>query len=278
MSLTPSQTTQVLQELGHRPRKQLGQNFLTDANIVQKSLRMAEIGRGDEVVEIGPGLGTLTRALIEAGARVTAVEYDPRLAKHIRTTLVPEFPDRLSLLEADALDQPRADLDKTTQQAGFKVVANLSYAISTPWIEAMIQSPLASMMVLMLQQEAAQRFAASPGTKQFGAISIFLQSAYEVRPGHKVPAACFHPRPDVESCLFHIVRRPNPFVFETKTRELIRACFQQRRKQIGALLRRLLPDAGEAWISGLARHGLDQRARPEQIPVEAWQRISLTEI
>jgi 16S rRNA (adenine1518-N6/adenine1519-N6)-dimethyltransferase len=126
----------------------------------------------------------------------------------------------------------------------------------------------------MLQQEAAQRYTALPGTKSVGAISIFLQSAYTVAPGHKVPAACFHPRPDIESYLLNLVRRPAPFVFSATTKALIRACFQQRRKQIGSLLRERLPDGGAAWLEHLRAAGLSAQSRPEDIPSAVWQRLT----
>jgi 16S rRNA (adenine1518-N6/adenine1519-N6)-dimethyltransferase len=158
-------------------------------------------------------------------------------------------------------------------EAGFKVVANLPYAISTPWMDAILSGPLPQRMVLMLQFEAAQRYAAEPGTKLFGAISIFLQSAYGLAPGHKVAAACFYPRPDVESYLLHLVRKPAPHVFPAASKALIRTCFQQRRKQIGALLRDKLPDGGQAWIAQLSAAGLDARARPEEIPAILWQSL-----
>jgi 16S rRNA (adenine1518-N6/adenine1519-N6)-dimethyltransferase len=128
-------------------------------------------------------------------------------------------------------------------------------------------------MVLMLQQEAAQRYAARPGSKSFGGISVFLQAAYDIAPGHRVAAACFYPRPDVESHLLNLVRRPAPFVFPTASKALIRACFQQRRKQIGALLRHRLPEQ-VAWRELLQTHGLSEKTRPEAIPVETWQRLS----
>jgi 16S rRNA (adenine1518-N6/adenine1519-N6)-dimethyltransferase len=140
-------------------------------------------------------------------------------------------------------------------------------------MDAILEGPLPERMVLMLQFEAAQRYAAVPGTKLFGAISIFLQSAYDLAPGHKVAAACFHPRPDVESYLLHLVRKATPRVFPVATKDLIRACFQQRRKQIGALLRDKLPDGGQAWIAGLSAAGLDGRARPEEIPTNLWQTL-----
>lgn len=271
--LTPSSTRDLLAQLGHTPKRYLGQNFLVDGNIVRKSLELARIAPGDTVVEIGPGLGTLTSALLEAGAEVWAVEMDAALAQHLRATLASRFPARFHLLEGDAVDHPLGGLPPERAAAGFKIVANLPYAISTPWMDGLLSGPLPERLVLMLQQEAAQRYAATPGGKQFGAISIFLQSAYEVAPGHKVSAACFHPRPDIESFLLHLVRRAPPFVFDTATKTLIRACFQQRRKQIAALLRDRLPDGGAAWLAQLVEFGLTSRARPEEIPVAAWQRL-----
>ncbi|MDA7916817.1 16S rRNA (adenine(1518)-N(6)/adenine(1519)-N(6))-dimethyltransferase RsmA [Opitutaceae bacterium] len=272
--MTPSQTSETLKELDHRPRKNLGQNFLVDSNIVDKSIRLAEVVRDDQIVEIGPGLGTLTESLLEAGAQVWAIEFDPTLANHLRTNLSPAHSDTLHLTEGDALDHPRAGLHPSSlSEKGFKVVANLPYAISTPWLDAMLVRPLATRMVLMLQLEAADRFSAKPGGKQFGAISIFLQSVYDIEPGHKVPANCFHPRPDVESYLLNIRLKSDPFLFDPATKILIRECFQQRRKQIGALLKKKLGDGGAEWINSLSAEGLDYRARPEQIPISAWQRL-----
>src|SRR5262249_40693890 len=121
--------------------------------------------------------------------------------------------------------------------------------------------------------EAAHRYVAEPGGKDFGAISIFVQSAYVPTPGHKVAAACFFPRPDIESQLLNLVRRPTPFVFGNETKALIRSIFQQRRKQIGALVRDRLGEKGREWLGQLATAGLDSKARPEQIPVALWQRL-----
>lgn len=271
--LSPSGTRDLLAQLGHLPKRFLGQNFLVDGNIVRKSLELAAVGANDRVVEIGPGLGTLTAALLATGAEVWAVERDATLHAHVAATLIPAAAGRLHLVEGDAVELPRASLPDNLAAAGFKVVANLPYAISTPWMDAILSGPLPERLVLMLQLEAAQRYAAQPGTKLFGAISIFLQSAYDLAPGHKVAAACFHPRPEVESYLLHLVRKPVPFLFTAELRALIRACFQQRRKQIAALLRGRLPDDGAAWIAGLASAGLDGRARPEEIPVGLWQSL-----
>lgn len=272
MPLTPTATRELLTRLAHRPKRFLGQNFLVDGNIVRKSLDLGAVRGGEVVVEIGSGLGTLTAALLECGAEVWAVEKDPKLQAHLAETLGLEFPGRLHLREGDAVDQPLAGLSAERAAQGFKVVANLPYAISTPWMDAVLSGPLPTRMVLMLQQEAADRYGALPGTKDFSAISIFLQAAFEILPGHRVAAACFYPRPDVDSCLLNLIRRSVPFVFAPSAKTLIRACFQQRRKQIGALLRHRIPEpACTRWFSGLAAAGLGPQARPEQIPVALWQ-------
>ena len=273
MPLSPSATRELLARLGHSPKRFLGQNFLVDGNIVRKSIELAALQPGEAVVEIGPGLGTLTAAMLEAGADVWAVERDRTLHAHLEESLLPRFPDRFHLLEGDAVEHPLAAFVPTPGR-DFKVIANLPYAIATPWLDEVLAGPLPARMVLMLQQEAAQRYAARPGTKSFGAISVFLQASYDIAPGHKVAAACFHPKPDVESHLLHLVRKPSPFVFPPPAKALIRACFQQRRKQIGALLRSRLPPGTGGWRELLHKHGLSEQTRPEAIPVEVWGRVS----
>jgi 16S rRNA (adenine1518-N6/adenine1519-N6)-dimethyltransferase len=275
MALTPTETRNLLTRLGHRPKRFLGQNFLVDGNIVRKSLELGGVRPGDTVVEIGPGLGTLTSALLEAGAEVWAVEKDRTLCAHLAATLAPGFPDRLHLLEGDALDHPLAGLPAGRAVDGFKIIANLPYAISTPWMDAVLTGPLPARMVLMLQREAAVRYTARPGTKDFGAISIFLQAACDVISGHRVTAACFYPRPDIDSRLLHLARKPAPFLFALPARTLIRACFQQRRKQIAALLRDrcATPAAVADWLARLSAAGLGPQARPEEIPVALWQEL-----
>lgn len=284
MPLSPTATRDLLLALGHHPKRALGQNFLVDGNIVHKSIALAGVVPGDIVIEIGPGLGTLTEALLTAGATVYAVERDERLFAHLTATLLPRFPERLHLLFGDAVEFPLAGLSLATTPGpavptDLKIVANLPYAIATPWLDGILTGPLPATLVLMLQQEAAQRYAAQPGTKSFGAISIFLQAAYAIAPGHKVPAACFHPRPDVESYLLHLVRRPQSFTFDRATKSVIRGCFQQRRKQIGSLLRHLVPpETAAAWLEHLRAVGLSALSRPEDIPTAVWQRLVLPPI
>lgn len=290
MPLSPTATRDLLARLGHQPKRFLGQNFLVDGNIVRKSLELAGVTAADQIVEVGPGLGTLTSALLETGASVWAVEKDATLAAHLRETLGPRFPATLHLLEGDAVEHPLAGLgarpspvspQETPETArpplDFKIVANLPYAISTPWMDAVLGGPLPSCLVVMLQLEAAERYAAQPGTKTFGAISIFLQSAYDVALAHRVSGACFHPRPDVDSCLLQLVRKPAPYIFPAATKALIRACFQQRRKQLGALLRDRLPDGGRAWFAALAHAGLSAQTRAEAVPVALWQQLASTQ-
>lgn len=271
--LTPKSTRELLARLGHEPKRFLGQNFLVDGNIVRKSLELGGVAAGDTVVEIGPGLGTLTSALLDAGAEVWAVERDYNLHRHLAATLAAENP-RLHLLEGDAVEHPLAALPPE-RCAAFKIVANLPYAIATPWLDGVLSGPLPERMVLMLQQEAAQRYVARPGSKTFGAISIFLQAAYAVAPGHKVDGSCFFPQPDIESYLLHLTRLPAPFTFPPATKAVIRACFQQRRKQIGGLLRGKLPAGGAAWLAQLQAAGLGPHSRPEQIPVALWRLLEV---
>ncbi len=272
LPLTPKTTRELLARLGHEPKRFLGQNFLVDGNIVRKSLELGDVGPGDTVVEIGPGLGTLTAALLAAGAEVWAIEKDRNLHAHLTETLGSE--PRFHLREGDGVEHPLAGLPPERSLA-FKIVANLPYAIATPWLDGVLAGPLPERMVLMLQQEAAQRYVAQPGSKTFGAISIFIQSAYAVAPGHKVDGSCFFPPPDIESYLLHLTRLAAPFVFPPAVKAVIRACFQQRRKQIGGLLRGKLPDGGAAWLAQLQAAGLGPQTRPEQIPVALWRRLTV---
>jgi len=277
MPFTPTETRALLAQLGHRPKRFLGQNFLVDGNIVRKSLELGDVAPGDTVVEIGPGLGTLTSALLEAGAEVWAVEKDRTLHRHLALALQPRSSDRLHLIEGDAMEQPLAGLPPARAAAGFKIIANLPYAISTPWMDAVLSGPPPGRMVLMLQREAADRYAARPGTGSYGAISIFLQAAYDSTPGHRVAASCFYPRPDVDSCLQVFRRKVEPFQFAPEVRTLIRRCFQQRRKQLGACLRLHLPTpVGAEWLARITAAGFSPKSRAEQIPVALWQELGVT--
>lgn len=272
MPLSPSQTRELLAKLGHHPNKKLGQNFLVDGNIVRKSIELAALQKGDSVVEVGPGLGTLSEAILAAGASLWAVERDPSLAAHLRDTLAPASA-RFHLTEGDCLGFPLADLpaDRT---ASFKIVANLPYAVSTPWMEAVLAGPLPETMVLMLQKEAADRYAAGAGGKNFGAISIFLQSAYTIQGKHPVSAACFCPAPKVDSTLLWLERKKSAIRFSQNARRCVRRIFTQRRKQLGALCRRESEPAAGVWFNQLLEQGIPPTIRPEDLPIEHWQSLT----
>lgn len=267
--LSPSQTTSLLRTLGHEPVRKLGQNFLIDSNIVRKSVELAEVVKDDIVVEVGPGLGTLTGALLSAGAKVYAVELDKRLFNHIKSTF--EGIDNLNIINADAIDFPRASLGEDI--LNFKIVANLPYAISTPWLDEILSGKLPSLMSLMLQKEAAQRFYAAKNSKEFSPISIFLNSAYEVKESHKVSASCFYPRPKVDSILLALKIKENPFVFSQKTKELIRKIFSRRRKQIASIVKDLESPGATLWLNSSTL--FTPESRPETIPLAAWQELNI---
>ena len=273
MPLSPKQTRALLDELAHFPNKKLGQNFLVDGNIVRKSIDMADIDASSHVLEVGPGLGTLTRAILGTGATVWAVERDATLAEHIRTNVLPDQPN-LHLIEGECLDHPRAELPSEQAEAGFKIVANLPYAVSTPWMEAIISGPLPQRMVLMLQKEAADRYVASHGSKAFGAISIFLQSVYIAHSKHLVSAQCFHPAPKVDSALLRLDLREDAVHFSEAARGCIRRIFTQRRKQLGALCKRDPQPEAREWFEALVADGVKATVRPEELPLEQWQKLA----
>ena len=267
------ETRAILEKLDHFPNKKLGQNFLIDGNIVRKSISMAEIQTGDDIVEIGPGLGVLTQALLETDAHVWAVEHDRTLAAHLRKELLPKFP-HLHLTEGDCLKYPRANLPDEQASSGFKVVANLPYAVSTPWMDLVLSGLLPQRMVLMLQKEAADRYCANHGNKAFGAISIFLQSAYRVYSRHFVSANCFYPAPKVDSVLLRLELREDPVHFSISACTSIRQIFTQRRKQLGALCKNNPNSEIYKWFEQLIASGIKRTVRPEELSIEHWQSLA----
>jgi len=267
--LSPSQTVELLRGIGHSPVKKFGQNFLVDANIVRKSVELAEVCQGDNIVEVGPGLGTLTGALLERGAKVYAVEIDKRLFAFLKERF--GGMENLDLINADAVDKPLANLPESA--ADFKIVANLPYAISTAWLDKVLSGKLPKTMVLMLQKEAALRFAARSGSGDFSPVSIRLAEAYDIPPPHKVSAACFHPRPSVDSMLLLLRRKENPYAFSPRARELMRKIFSTRRKQISSIAKNAGDDSRviQNWLS--ANPDIPPSARPEEIENRHWRAL-----
>jgi len=200
------------------------------------------------------------------------VELDNTLAGHLKETLEPSFSNHFHLLQADAVSYPRAELPTTCKS--FKVVANLPYAITTPWLEAMLENPFSSDMVLMMQKEAADRITAQPGSKAYGAISIFVGAAYQRAAVHHVSRSCFYPVPGVDSLLLHLKRKESPVLFSTAAKSLIRQLFTQRRKQIGSLLSK--QTEFHSWLDRLPDYKSSRTSRPEDIPLLAW--LALNEL
>ena len=265
---------ELLQKLDRRPNKRLGQHFLIDAHKVKKSLALAAIQPGEVVLEIGPGLGILTQALLEAGAEVYAVECDRVLVDYLHSTLLARFPHSFHLLEGDALDHPLGLLPERKDMV-FKIVANLPYAISTPWLDAILSRPLPTKLVLMLQAKTAERLTARPGNKQFGAISILLSAAYESGVKAKVSRHCFYPQPKVDSLLLSLNRRQTPFRFTPESKNVIRTLFRQRRKQIGSLCRKNAAQYPllKEWLDELTLCGVSATVRPETLALPFWKRL-----
>jgi 16S rRNA (adenine1518-N6/adenine1519-N6)-dimethyltransferase len=274
MPLSPTATRELLNQLEHLPNKKLGQNFLVDGNIVRKSVELAELDANSAAVEVGPGLGTLTQAILASGAEVWAVERDTTLAAHIRDQLLPEH-TRLHLIEGDCLDHPLAGLPPERAAGGYSIVANLPYAVSTPWMDAVLAGDLPERMVLMLQKEAGDRYAAPHGSKTFGAISIFLQSVFTVHSKHLVSAQCFHPAPKVDSVLLRLDRKPDAIRFSADARACIRRIFTQRRKQLGALCKRDPYPEALNWFNRLLEQNMSPTIRPEELPIKYWQQLQI---
>lgn len=273
MPLNPKQTHSILETLGHAPNKKLGQNFLIDGNIVRKSLELAEIMPGDSVLEIGPGLGTLSQALLAEGAEVYAVEKDPTLAQYLKEQLAHATPN-FHLLNADCTEVPLGLLPDLATDAAFKIVANLPYAVATPWLDSVLSGKLPQRMVLMLQKEAADRYNAAAQSKNFGAISIFLQSAYTVQSTHAVSASCFYPKPKVDSSLLRFDLKEEPILYSKEIKTFIRHIFTQRRKQIIPLCKKYTDLNTETWIESLLAEGYEKTVRAEAIKLSSWQQLA----
>jgi 16S rRNA (adenine1518-N6/adenine1519-N6)-dimethyltransferase len=260
-----SRIHQLLTDDGLAPRRDLGQNFVADPNTVRRIAMLARVGPGDHVVEIGAGLGSLTLALADTGAEVTAVEVDRGIVRVLRDVVGDR--ENVRVVEADAT---AADWDEILAGApSWTLVANLPYNVATPLVCDLLDGvPAITSMLVMVQREVAERFAAGPGSKQYGAVSVKV--AYWAAAGvvATVPASVFVPRPNVESALVRIDRRPPPDVPPAPLFDLVRRAFGQRRK----MLRRSLQGAVAA--AQFEQAGVAPEARPEQLGLDEWCRLT----
>jgi 16S rRNA (adenine1518-N6/adenine1519-N6)-dimethyltransferase len=251
-----------------RPRKSLSQHFLTDPGALDAIVEAAELQRGDRVVEVGPGLGVLTRRLLAAGASVIAVELDARLADWLRRELGEV--EGFELIEADALSLHPRDLFPGEP---FKVVANIPYHITSPLLHAFLEGERPpDLMVVLVQLEVAERVAAAPGRMSY--LSVFAQNVASTEVVVRVPADAFEPAPDVDSAVLRLRRRPEPVVPVGDGREpfyrVVQAGFRQRRKQIHNGLVRELPASREDVSVALERCGVDGERRPQTLNIREW--------
>jgi 16S rRNA (adenine1518-N6/adenine1519-N6)-dimethyltransferase len=251
-----------------RPRKALSQNFLTDAAALDAIVAAAELLPGDRVVEVGPGLGVLTRRLLAAGARVLAVELDPRLAAYLRREL--SGAAGFELIEADALSlHPR----ECFPGEDFKLVANIPYHITSPLLHAFLEGDRPPLLtVLLVQAEVAARVAAAPG--QMSYLSVFVQNVAEAEIVGHVDAAAFEPPPEVDSAILRFRRRATPQVPVGAGREpfyrLVQAGFRQRRKQLHNALGRELPVPRTTLADAFAACRIDSERRAQTLSLGEW--------
>jgi 16S rRNA (adenine1518-N6/adenine1519-N6)-dimethyltransferase len=258
--------------LGIRPTKTLGQNFVHDANTVRRIVRTADLAPGEHVLEVGPGLGSLTLGLLEAGARVTAVEIDPVLAAALPATVAERLPDalgRLTVVEGDALALAGVEGEPTA------LVANLPYNTAVPIVLQLLERlPSLRTVLVMVQAEVAERLAAGPGSKAYGVPSVKVAWYAAASRAGAVPRAVFWPVPNVDSGLVRLVRRPQPVGAPRRAVfTVVDAAFAQRRKMLRSAL------AGWAGSTEAAERviraaGVDPSARGETLEVGAFVRIA----
>jgi 16S rRNA (adenine1518-N6/adenine1519-N6)-dimethyltransferase len=264
---------EVIRELGLSAKKSLGQNFILDLNLTGRIARSAGPLEGITVAEIGPGPGGLTRALLAEGApRVIAVEKDVRCLPAL-AAIAAHYPDRLTVIEGDALDVEWPSLLPAGQKA--RIVANLPYSVATPlligWLKAEPWPPWWDRMVLMFQREVAERIVAQPGTKSYGRLAVLSQWRAETRILFHLPPRAFTPPPKVESAVVEFRARPVPLDAggATMLERVTAAAFGQRRKMLRASLKGL-----SNAVSLLAELGIEPSERAEQLSVADFCRLS----
>jgi 16S rRNA (adenine1518-N6/adenine1519-N6)-dimethyltransferase len=272
--LGPAEVRALADRLGVRPTKTLGQNFVIDPNTVRRIVRTAEVGPDDHVVEVGPGLGSLTLALLPEVAAVTAVEVDPLLAAELPVTVgrhAPAYAERLTVVTADALR-----VDALPGSAPTALVANLPYNVSVPVLLHLLERfPSLRRVLVMVQSEVADRLAAPPGSKVYGVPSVKAAWYAEVRRAGAVGRTVFWPAPNVDSGLVAMTRREPPATSASRAEVFaaVDAAFAQRRKTMRAALAGWAGSAPAAE-GALRAAGIDPRTRGEALGVEDFARLA----
>lgn len=271
----PQVTIDIIKKYNFAFQKRFGQNFLIDGHVVEKIISSADITRDDIVLEIGPGIGTMTQYLAEAAGHVYAVEIDKNLPVILEETLADY--DNVTVINDDIL---KVDIAKLTEGKPIKVVANLPYYITTPIIMGLFEKHIpATSITVMVQKEVAQRMQAAPGSKDYGALSLAVQyyaSPYIVA---NVPPNCFMPRPNVGSAVIRLTCYDKPLVVvkdETLMFKLIRAAFNQRRKTLQNALNNSseLNVTKEQVVNALRALELSETVRGETLSLEQFAHLS----
>lgn len=282
---SPVRTQAIINRYFVKAKKNLGQNFLIDQNAILGIIDAADIHEGDQVIEIGPGIGSLTEQLLLHGAKVCAYEVDSSLPEILNNELPAKIGDaslkeRFKLILKDVL---KADFkndigDFFDFDKEIKVVANLPYYITTPIIFALAESDLKfASLTLMMQKEVAERLEAKPGTKAFGPLSIAVQTEMNVKVALSVSHNSFMPKPKVDSSVVVLTPLANKPEIEDRKHFnwIVKMCFSQRRKTLNNNLKNLIPDAQKRadLIAGL---GVDQKIRPESLSISQFIKIAKT--
>ena len=257
---------------GFQPKKRLGQHFLRDAGVVRTIIAKARFDPSDQVLEIGSGLGALTIPLAGLVRQIVAVEKDPTLLETLMKRLDHGDINNVRLINDDILKLDLADIHRPSGKK-MKVIGNLPYNISSPFLEKLVENrDLVSRAVLMFQLEVARRLAASPGNKEFGAMSVLVQYYAHISPLLEVSKASFYPRPKVNSMVLELdFERPHPRKAEDEAtlRMVVKGAFAYRRKTLfNALKRSLTPRTGEEIMAALEKCHIEPRTRAESLDID----------
>lgn len=274
---TPSRTKEILKKYGFSFKKSLGQNFLTEPNILRNIAATADLSDTDNIIEIGPGIGALTEHLARSKGKVLAFEIDQRLIEVLEDTLSP-YPN-VTVVNEDIL---KADIgtiarDVFSSEGEIKVVANLPYYITTPIMMHLLMSDLdITSMTVMMQKEVADRISAVPGTKAYGSLSIAVQYYMEAKLTFIVPKTAFVPQPNVDSAILHLTKRDEPIVKvldEDFFFTLTKTAFTQRRKTLWNNLTSHFgkDEQTKAWLeTALVEVGVDPKRRGETLSIQEF--------
>lgn len=271
----PSKLSEVLSRYGFRFTKSLGQNFLIDGNIVRKIADAAEVNENDNILEIGPGVGTMTEELALRAKKVLAIEIDEKLRELHKETL---NIDNVKVIYGDFLD---LDLKKFTEEEfgnePFKVVANLPYYVTTPIIEKLILAKVNLISItVMVQKEVAKRLAAEPGNKDYGSLSVFINYYTDCKYKFQVPSSVFMPKPNVDSAVVNLKMKEREELDTDFLFKIVRAAFTTRRKTlVNSFSNSKLPYTKEDIKRALELSGIDGSRRAETLTLEEFIILSV---